>query len=277
MERPAGDKAHPARRDGRRGQPGRGRGQGRGRFGAEQPQPRRMREWSPTVPQGLGRMLGPAGCWVLGPAGCWDQRGAGRRVPAAGTWVLLRSQRCVPANQPGPLAHWSMPTSRSSMSTRTTPLCRGTGSAPGHLGAGGTQLRGSWGTAPGGGRSWCQTLAGAVPPGSWVWEIQGWGTDSRGGRGAARCSDVRIHARVCTCTNTQKCTRTCTHLHTHSPQNAHRHAHTPQGGALPPPHSLHPATHKRCPTPGGDASSCTHHLHGAPPAPRTPSPPAPLT
>lgn len=53
-------------------------------------------------------------------------------MPAADTWVLLRSQRCVSANQPGPLAHWSMVTSRSSMSTRTTPLCRETGgSAPG--------------------------------------------------------------------------------------------------------------------------------------------------
>lgn len=93
MDRPGEDKAQPGGRDTRRGW---------GWFGAGEPQPGQARGW-----------------------------GAGCRVLVADTWVLLRSQRCVSANQPGPLAHWSMATSRSSMSTRTTPLRRRMGSAPG--------------------------------------------------------------------------------------------------------------------------------------------------
>lgn len=214
-----------------------------------------------------------------------------------GTWVLLRSQRCVPANQPGPLAHWSMPTSRSSMSTRTTPLCRGTGSAPGHWGDAAAGGLGDGDTDPG------DTLVVLdIPSWSWVWGIQGWGTDSRGGQGAARCGDVQIHTDtgVHTRTNTQM------HTHVHTPAltpppmctHAGRHARTPgllahAAGRRAAPHPiLHPTPCTLRPTP-----CCTQlvpHawgrclLHPSPPrgipqppaphqAPCTPSPPAPLT
>lgn len=75
---------------------------------------------------GTARPGGRGRCGVGEPQG-W---GAACWVPAGDTWVLLRSQRWVLANQPGPLAHWSMATSRSSMSTRTTPLGRGVRSSP---------------------------------------------------------------------------------------------------------------------------------------------------
>lgn len=54
-----------------------------------------------TDPTGLQKVGG--GCWEVGGLsagvrGCWDRWGVG-------TWVLLRSQRCVPANHPVPLSH----------------------------------------------------------------------------------------------------------------------------------------------------------------------------